>query len=72
LRDGVPFSLNDSAAQMRHLGIAAGVIEAIERELASAHRELAPFEAIQPTALLLQLCGVLRAQVAGLAVRAAG
>jgi len=72
LREGVPFSLRDSAAQMRHLGIAAGVIDAIDRELADAQRELAPYLGLPPTPLLLQLCGVLRAQVAGLTTRAAG
>jgi octaprenyl-diphosphate synthase len=52
--------------QMAEYGIFAHVAEAIHKELQYAGEALAPHADLPPTALLLRLCGVLRAQVAGL------
>lgn len=66
LRSGSPSSLAEAAELMRTHGIAAGVVRAIEDELAAAERALAPHAAVAAARFLAQLIEVLRAQVAGL------
>lgn len=56
--------------QMREHGIFAVVAEAVEAELSAAASALAEWPGHQPTALLLSLGDLLRAQVAGLRPRA--
>lgn len=57
--------------QMADLGVFPTVAEAVHGEIASATQALAPWTNEAPTPLLLQLCDVLRAQVAGLQAPAA-
>lgn len=52
--------------QMADYAIFPAVAEAVHGEIAAATQALAPWAAEPPTPLLLQLCDVLRAQVAGL------
>ncbi|MBI3884899.1 MAG: polyprenyl synthetase family protein, partial [Opitutae bacterium] len=66
LREGRPLGLAAKVERMRELGIADGVIAAIDRELAQAAAALAPFAALTPTPLMLALGGVLQGQVAAL------
>ena len=64
LREGRPLGFAANVERMRALGIAAGVVDAINRELALAAAALAPFAGLAPVPLMLALCGVLEAQVA--------
>lgn len=66
LREGRPLGLAANVGRMRELGIAAGVIAAIDRELDLARQALAPHTANAPTPLMLGLIGVLQGQVAAL------
>ncbi len=66
LRDGVPFGLAASSQRMRELGIAGGVVAAIEAELTAARAAVADFTHHVQVALLLPLCDLLAAQVAAL------
>jgi octaprenyl-diphosphate synthase len=68
LHGGRPLPLAASAERMRELGIAAGVVEAIDSELGSAARALAPHAGLAPVRLMLQLNSVLKAQVSALSV----
>jgi len=52
--------------QMREYGIFEKVSAEVEREVAAAERTLAPWSSAAPPRLLGELCGVLRAQLAGL------
>lgn len=65
-----PLPLAASVERMRELGIAEGVVLAIERELAAAAAALAPHAGLPPVLMMRQLADVLRAQVAGLYVPA--
>ncbi len=66
LRDGVPLAHTASAGRMRELGIATGVVAAIDREIAAATAALAPYGTLAPVPLMRQLCDVLQAQVGAL------
>ncbi len=57
--------------QMAELAVFPTVAEAVHGEIAAATQALAPWSNEPPTPLLLQLCDVLRAQVAGLQAPAA-
>lgn len=57
--------------QMADLGVFPVVAESVHAEIAAATQALAPWAAALSTPLLLQLCEVLRAQVAGLQAPAA-
>lgn len=70
LRDGQPMGLPASKLRMQELGIAAGVVRAIDEELAAAAAALAPFAKLAPVPLMLQLGEMLRKQVASLSVPA--
>lgn len=52
--------------QMSELGVFDAVAEAVQEEVAAAQAALRPWRREPPTALLLNLCDVLQAQVAGL------
>lgn len=52
--------------QMRELGVYPAVVDAVRAELAEGEKALAPFANEPPTTRLLQLCGVLLAQVTAL------
>jgi len=52
---------------MRTHGIFEKVSAEVEREIAAAEQALEPWSRAAPTRLLGELCGVLRAQVSGLA-----
>lgn len=66
MRDGHSPGLAASKQRMQELGIAAGVVKAIDEELVLAGRALEPFPSLAPVPLLLQLSGMLKAQVATL------
>jgi octaprenyl-diphosphate synthase len=66
LRGGQPLGLPASKQRMQELGIAAGVIQAIEEELVAASAALAPFADLAPVPLMLQLSEMLRKQVTAL------
>lgn len=66
LREGKGLELTASVRRMRELGIFAGVVQAIETELALAYEALAPHAAQPPVALLRQLGAMLTAQVGAL------
>ena len=66
LRGGQPLGLAASRQRMQELGIAAGVVQAIDDELAVATEALAPFPHLTPVPLMLQLGAMLRAQVIAL------
>ena len=55
--------------QMETLDVFSAVVAAVETELRAASDALAPWGATSPTPLLMELCAVLRTQVAGLAPR---
>lgn len=69
LREGRPLGLAANVERMHELGIAAGVIAAIDRELGLARQALAPHATNAPTPLMLALIGVLQGQVAALRER---
>ncbi len=52
--------------QMRELGVFGAVADAVHAELTLAKAALAPWSVLSPTPMLLGLCDVLQAQVAGL------
>ena len=52
--------------QMAELGVFAVVAESVQEEIAAAQAELQRYSELPPTPLLLGLCEVLQAQVAGL------
>ncbi|MFI5336242.1 MAG: polyprenyl synthetase family protein [Opitutales bacterium] len=64
LHGGRPLPLAAEAARMKELGIADGVVTAIESELALAEAALVPHASLTPVPFLLQLRDLLRAQVA--------
>jgi len=66
LRGGQPLPLSVSVERMRSLGIAAGVVAAVEEELARAAAVLMPHAHLAPAPLLLQLSGLLKSQIAAL------
>ena len=68
LRGGRPLGLSASKQRMQELGIAGGVVQAIDQELAVAGEALAPFARLAPVPLMLQLGDMLRKQVAALSV----
>jgi octaprenyl-diphosphate synthase len=70
LRGGQPLGLPASKQRMQELGIAAGVVRAIDGELAAASAALAPFAKLAPVPLMLQLGEMLHQQVAALSVPA--
>jgi len=71
LRSGQGLGLTASKQRMQELNIAAGVVQAIEAELAAAGAVLAPFARLAPVPLMLQLGDMLRQQVAALSMPAA-
>jgi octaprenyl-diphosphate synthase len=68
LRGGRPLGLPASKQRMQELGIASGVVRAIDIELGVASDALASFANLAPVPLMLQLSEMLRKQVAALAV----
>jgi octaprenyl-diphosphate synthase len=66
LHGGKPLPLAGEAARMKELGIAAGVVAAIESELALSEAALRPHGDLAPVPFLLQLRDLLRGQVAAL------
>ena len=70
LQGGLPLGLSASKQRMQELGIAAGVVRAIDEELAVARQALAPFARLTPVPLMLQLGEMLHKQVAALSVPA--
>jgi octaprenyl-diphosphate synthase len=66
MRGGQPLGLLASRQRMQELGIATGVVLAIEAELALAGEALAPYARLAPVPLMLQLGGMLRTQVVAL------
>jgi len=66
LRSGHPLALSASKQRMRELDINAAVVRAIDEELAAAGAALAPFAALAPVPLMLQLSVMLHKQVAAL------
>jgi len=55
---------------MQELGIAGGVVRAIDDELAAAGEALAPFRQLAPVPLMLQLSEMLQKQVTVLSASA--
>ncbi|MBI2497777.1 MAG: polyprenyl synthetase family protein [Opitutae bacterium] len=72
LRGGQPLGLAASRQRMNEMGIAAGVVRAIDEELAAAARALEAYHPLPPVPLLLQLGEMLKRQVAALPARPAG
>lgn len=66
LQEGLPMPLASSVERMRDLGIAAGVVHAINAELGCARHVLETYRDLLPVPLLLRLCDVLAAQVQAL------
>lgn len=66
LSGGQPLGLAASRQRMAELGIAGKVVVAIDEELRVASNNLAAFEFLAPVPFMLQLCGMLKAQVASL------
>jgi octaprenyl-diphosphate synthase len=66
LRGGQAVGLAASRQRMKDLGIAAGIVRAIDDELAIAHQALEPFARLAPVPLMRQLGEMLKAQVASL------
>lgn len=63
LRGGQPLGLAASKQRMQELGIAGGVVRAIDHELVAADAALASFRHLAPVPLMLQLGEMLRKQV---------
>jgi octaprenyl-diphosphate synthase len=63
IRGGKTLTLANSQQRMKDLGIADGVVAAIEAELQAAATVLAPHRDLPPVSLMLQLGDMLRAQV---------
>ena len=70
MQGGQPLGLAASKLRMQQLGIAAGVVQAIEAELADATGVLAPYADLAPVSLMLQLGRMLRTQVDALSAAA--
>jgi octaprenyl-diphosphate synthase len=70
LRGGQSVGLAASRQRMKDLGIAAGIVRAIDEELAIANGALAPFAQLQPVPLMRQLGEMLQGQVAALQAEA--
>ena len=66
IQGGQPLGLAASKLRMQEMGIASGVVQAIEVELAEATRVLSPYAEVAPVPLMLQLAGMLRSQVTAL------
>jgi octaprenyl-diphosphate synthase len=66
LRGGQSMGLAASRQRMKDLGIAAGIVRAIDDELAIANQALVPFAQLPPVSLMRQLGGMLQFQVAAL------
>ena len=66
MQGGRPLGLAASKLRMQQLGIASGVVQAIEAELTDATRVLSSHAGLPPVPLMLQLAGMLRSQVAAL------
>lgn len=66
LRGGQALGLPASKHRMQELGIASGVVRAIDEELVAAGKALAPFGQLAPVPLMLQLGDMLHQQVAAL------
>jgi octaprenyl-diphosphate synthase len=66
LRGGQPLALAASKQRMAELGIAEGVLQAIDVELDAANRALAPFAELPSVPLMLRLGAMLQKQVAAL------
>lgn len=66
MQQAKPLPLHASIERMRQLGIAAGVVAAVEEELARALSVLMPHGGLAPVPLLRQLSGLLQGQIAAL------
>ena len=66
LRGGQPLGLAASRQRMKEMGIAAGILRAIEEELTVATAALVPYAELAPVPLMRQLSEMLTAQVAAL------
>ncbi len=66
LRGGQPLGLAASRQRMKEMGIAAGILRAIEEELTVATAALVPYAELAPVPLMRQLGEMLRCQVAAL------
>jgi octaprenyl-diphosphate synthase len=66
LSGGQPLALAASRQRMTELGIAGKVVVAIDEELQTASSHLRPFDSLAPVSFMLQLGGMLKAQVASL------
>lgn len=69
IRGDSAVGISTSVTRMRELGIAAGVVEAIEKELTAATRALTPHRELPPSAMLQDLTELLRSQVNALGAR---
>jgi octaprenyl-diphosphate synthase len=63
IQGGRPLPLSASADRMRELGIATGVVQAIDAELMAAARALEPHVQLAPAPFMLQLSAMLKTQV---------
>jgi octaprenyl-diphosphate synthase len=66
MQAGQPLPLSASVERMRALGIATGVVSAVEEELARALSVLMPHGDLAPVPLMRQLSGLLKGQIAAL------
>jgi len=66
LRGGQPLDLADSRRRMRELKIGAGIVRAIDEQLAISTTALAPHAGRAPVSLMLQLGEMLKGQVGSL------
>lgn len=66
MQGGRPLPLTASVERMRSLGIAQGVVQAVEEELARATAVIMPHAHLAPVPLLRQLSGLLQSQIATL------
>lgn len=66
MQAGRPLPLGVSVERMRTLGIAPGVVAAVEEELAKALSVLMPYGDLAPVPLMRQLSGLLKGQIAAL------
>lgn len=66
VRAGTPLAMAASKQRMIELDVGSAVFSTIEGELTAAKHALAPHASLPPTPLLLQLCDLLKSQVATL------
>jgi len=66
LRGGQPLGLAASRERMKEMGIAAGILRAIEEELTVATAALVPYAELAPVPLMRRLGEMLKGQVAAL------